>query len=276
MRWGIHDEWWVDDPFGRRWRFWLAREHETGLPIPRRAHSDDPLWHIIRCAFNHGQAIEDHPARELLQIYDALTGARLGDELPQPTRDPRRLLRGFRDELEAMLHDAVESGVLRFERDELPWPFPEKNDEPDDPRPDNPRDEDQPRMRLRIWVLDGDRQPMPGAPYRLRIGGVVRVGTARDNALIDERDLELADECNLEWGEIPQDDPRRGLQDYHYERRLFTNTYGEDAGHIDRKLHNLAYREETRKANVAAFERDYGVKANELTPIHHEGRRRPA
>ncbi|WP_394829033.1 hypothetical protein [Pendulispora albinea] len=92
--------------------------------------SDNPLSHIIYNSFDTAGALADEPARDLIAIYDALTGAELGETLPRPTKDPRQLLRGFERELNHVLREAVQARRLTVERYEVPWPFPELDDEP--------------------------------------------------------------------------------------------------------------------------------------------------
>jgi len=49
-------------------------------------------------------------------------------------------------------------------------------------------------MTLRIWLLDRNRQRMPDAPYRLRMGNETRRGTANDHGLAVARNLILEPE----------------------------------------------------------------------------------
>ena len=55
-------------------------------------------------------------------------------------------------------------------------------------------------VTLRISLRDEYERPMPGAPYRLRIGNATRQGTADGSGLLEEHNVSLEGECFLEWG----------------------------------------------------------------------------
>ncbi|WP_394850194.1 Ig-like domain-containing protein [Pendulispora brunnea] len=93
------------------------------------------MFHLIPQAFSDWGARDDETARDLLSIYDALTGSRLYEVLPQPTVDRRRRLHGFQAELSRVLYGALEAGILRFERHEVSWPFPENDEKPAERKP---------------------------------------------------------------------------------------------------------------------------------------------
>ena len=154
VRWGIN-QWLITDTFRREWRFWIPPigERSQEARVSRWDMVGEPLFHIVPQGFSEWGAREDETAGDLLAIYDTLTGSRLSDDLPRPTVDRRRRLRGFDRELSCVLYAALEAGVLRYERHETPWPFPEKEDKPEDRAPDEQKKEEPPREATRL-VLD--------------------------------------------------------------------------------------------------------------------------
>jgi len=165
VRWGWENEWRISDGFSE-WRFWIA---PIGAPseghVSRGNTTEDPLWHIIYQAFNHSWATDDGLARDLIAMYDALTGSRLGEKLPRPTRDRQRRLRGFDAELSRVLYSAIEAGILKYERIEVPWPFPEREERPVSKPPTPPTREDW----ITIVLVDEGQNPMPGVKYRIKL-----------------------------------------------------------------------------------------------------------
>ena len=116
----------------QKWRFWIVPVEDrdtTVAPISRWDLPEDPLHHIIYFTFNESFVREQQTAIDLAEIYDALTGAHLGEmlanSLRERQRDPRRRVHGIKQELKLVLYAAVEAGTLKFERYEVPWPFPE-------------------------------------------------------------------------------------------------------------------------------------------------------
>src|SRR5882672_616082 len=109
MRLGFENEWHLTDRFLQQWRFWIvAPKERKHTRISRWDLPENPLAHIIYHAFSHQGADHDHPASDLVEMYDALTGSRLGEALPLPTRDPKRRLRRFNRALDEVLHRALE------------------------------------------------------------------------------------------------------------------------------------------------------------------------
>ncbi|WP_394840324.1 peptidoglycan-binding protein [Pendulispora rubella] len=154
VQWGV-EQWLITDSFRQVWRFRIVWPDDgmTAVRVSRWDMPREPLFHLIPQAFNEAGAREDDVAADLLAIYDTLTGSHLAAELPQPTRDRRRRLRGFVSELSRALYAAMEAGVLRFERYEVAWPFPEKEAKPEDRAPDQEKKEEPPREATRL-VLD--------------------------------------------------------------------------------------------------------------------------
>ncbi|WP_394835906.1 hypothetical protein LVJ94_03225 [Pendulispora rubella] len=188
MQWGL-DQWLITDAFLQEWRFWVAplegRANER--KISRWDMPREPLFHLIPQAFNESGAREDDVAADLLAIYDTLTGARLAAELPQPTRDRRRRLRGFTTELSRVLYAAMEAGVLRFERHEVPWPFPEKEEKPEDRRDEAKKDEEE-TFLYKLRLHDGRYGRCSTLDYRLVLAnGQVVTGTTDGTGLIEQR-----------------------------------------------------------------------------------------
>ncbi|WP_394838095.1 hypothetical protein LVJ94_14390 [Pendulispora rubella] len=101
----------------------------------------EPFFHILPQAFTDRGARDDEAARDLLAIYDALTGSRLAIEVPSPTNDRRQRLRGFLPELERVVYAALEQGILRFERHQMAWPFSDNEEKPQEHRPPSTVDE---------------------------------------------------------------------------------------------------------------------------------------
>ncbi|WP_394835368.1 carboxypeptidase-like regulatory domain-containing protein [Pendulispora rubella] len=200
VRWGI-DQWLIADTFGREWRFWIARpdDRETATRISRWDLPGEPLFHLIPQAFSDWGARDDETAADLLAIYDALTGSRLCEELPRPTQDRRRRLRHFAPELSRVLYGALEAGVLRFERHEVAWPFPEKEEKPEDRRPGKGGDE---ADWVEIVAVDAEGQPVSGVRYRVTLSnGAVREGMVNENGKVRLTDVPPGS-CEIEFPEL--------------------------------------------------------------------------
>ncbi|HWL89226.1 MAG TPA: hypothetical protein VNO21_25660 [Polyangiaceae bacterium] len=209
MRRGSEDTWIIADGFQQRWRFWIVplRERTLNDRISRWEIPEDALFHIIYYAFNDERARRDDPAYDLLAMYDVLARTRLHEVLPRPTKDPKRKLRGFKRELSRMLYAALEAGVLKFERVELPWPFPETAKLPSVRPPPGPMEtfiafrlKDQngnpvPRARYRVTLPDGDVRE-----GKLTIDGRARIsGVSRDGACV----IEFVDFDQVDHGSTP-------------------------------------------------------------------------
>jgi len=162
----------VTDAFLQEWRFWIAtiEEHRSD-----EQSTEDPLFHMVHHAFSASGARDDRLASDLIDIYDALTGSRLGEKLLRPTKDPRRLLRGFDRELKHVLYGAIEAGILKFERHEMPWPFPEKEEKPDDKESQTPTKEDETYFFVRL--LDDTGQAVDSTELVFTAAGQTRTIT---------------------------------------------------------------------------------------------------
>jgi hypothetical protein len=110
--------WLAADAYGGRWRITLPAVLARHPPTDRDAQVRWRLERLMSNAFDHGRAREDATAATLIEIYDALTGARIGDRLPdprRPSRDPRGLLVGFQRDLRHELLAALRCDALRIE-----------------------------------------------------------------------------------------------------------------------------------------------------------------
>jgi len=139
-------------------------EERGPTPISRFDLPEDPIFRLVGFTFDDSRARFDETASDLISIYDTLMGTRLGEKLPRPTRDPQRLLRGFRWELERVLYAAVEARILEFERYEVPWPFPEV-ETPEERAPEAPVDEKIEDITIKFF--DILNRPIANAPYEV-------------------------------------------------------------------------------------------------------------
>ncbi|WP_394830819.1 hypothetical protein LVJ94_30350 [Pendulispora rubella] len=183
VRWGI-DQWLITDTFRREWRFWIApiEEHSQDARVSRWDMVGEPLFHLVPQAFSSLGAREDEAAGDLLAIYDALTGSHLSDDLPRPTVDRRRRLRGFERELSRVLYAALEAGVLKFERYEVPWPFSDVEEKAEERTPEAGAPSVETDIVVFHAVRDVDGSPVPGAIMMIRKpdGSVVREVAGND------------------------------------------------------------------------------------------------
>ncbi|WP_394849798.1 carboxypeptidase-like regulatory domain-containing protein [Pendulispora brunnea] len=156
------NQWLIADTFCQEWRFHIVAvgERASVKRISRWDLPREPLFHLLPQAFDEWGARDDEAARDLLSIYDALTGSCWADELPIPTSDRRRRLRGFLPELSRVLYAALEQGVLQFERYQVPWPFPEKDERPEArPQQQAPREE---TTFVVVQLVDPKGEPVAG------------------------------------------------------------------------------------------------------------------
>ncbi|WP_394845018.1 hypothetical protein LZC95_49200 [Pendulispora brunnea] len=206
MRWRF-DEWRITDAFQREWRLWLAPadERTRATHTSRWDMPGEPFFHLIPQAFSPSGARDDEVARDLLSIYDALTGSRMSEALPRPTADRRRLLRNFAPELSRVLYTALESGTLRYERVEVPWPFPEKDEKPSSRR-DGPPAKESTTYQLRL-LSELDR-PISGLVVLVNADGAQRK-IASDGAGV------------VKWTEAPAGGAIAQIHDVEQLRRAF-------------------------------------------------------
>jgi len=245
MRWGRETEWRISDGFSE-WRFWIAPIGQGH--VSRGELTEDPLFHIIYRAFNHSWAKEDRLASDLIAMYDALTGSRLGDKLPRPTRDRQRLLRGFDAELSRVLYSAIEAGILKYERYEVPWPFPEKEEKPPSKRDLGPQQKEE---KFSIRVLNEDGHPMGGAIVRVIGEGISQVErTADSGGWVEITVSAMPLSCVVQW-RAPSE------KDFQYERAL-SLFLGDDPDSDHRRLGHLGYDAESPGERVGQYKRDFG------------------
>jgi peptidoglycan hydrolase-like protein with peptidoglycan-binding domain len=111
---------------------------------------------------------------------------------------------------------------------------------------------------LRIWLQDRDRQRMPNAPYRLRVGDQIRIGNADEDGLVVEYVSGRPACCTIDYGEFPSDASDATLYRYARELRLFS----ESADELDRDFYNLAYWGHSIEASMTSFKNDYPDAGN--------------
>jgi outer membrane protein OmpA-like peptidoglycan-associated protein len=123
-----------------------------------------------------------------------------------------------------------------------------------------------PRTLLKIWLQDRSRQRMPGAPYRVTIGGQIREGNADSAGLVELPDVPDVPDCYLEWGQSGGEgstDATSAL--YRFARHL--QMAPDDPA--KRALYNLAYSGGTDPS--AAFLQDYGSILPDASQVHEQG-----
>jgi len=185
VRWDFDNTWIIRDAFMQRWRVRLVPLQDRPSPADP---SDDPLFSMISSAFADAYALRDDMASDLIEIYDALMGTHFGTQLPRPTRDPQRRLHGFKSELERVLYAAVETGELRFERDEPGAPI-FKDEKPPSKR-DAPPAEEKVNF-IAVNLVDEAGRPVRGRRYRIELpNGTTREGRFDDSGTIRFDDVD--------------------------------------------------------------------------------------
>ncbi len=129
-----------------------------------------------------------------------------------------------------------------------------------------------------VRLVDFDKDPIGGAPFRILQGAGVRRGHADDEGWITVQALRRPDKLTIEWTLPDQEDNEQ----YPFSREFFVDV-GSDDSSDDKRLFNLGYLNKERKINVRAYQRDFGhdVTGNiedirdELRAFH-DGGARPA
>jgi hypothetical protein len=213
--------WCVRNIVGDVWTLTVPRVHEGGpcqtLTFVQRA----VVRQLVTAAFCGSGAADDTRARVLLQVYDALTGTRVAEKLPRPTRDPRQLLRGFDRTLRRELETAWALGRLQIEPSaRAPWPFVEdaKVEAADDLSANV-------KHVYEILVLDDTGAAVPGAQVSFSLAGrnqqkttdgagKVRIETTESSTAtvgIANAD-DLRDKLWPQWSKALADEPPPGDQ----------------------------------------------------------------
>jgi outer membrane protein OmpA-like peptidoglycan-associated protein len=155
---------------------------------------------------------------------------------------------------------------------------------------------------VRLFLLDPRYQRMPGAPYELVAGGVVRTGDASDAGLLEELEVPITGECRVRWGRVKgnfgapaEQDPTHPLRtqgsEFEYFNVLNLNVRdevendlrlrNEARARLDNMGHGTARFNEDLRAHRARYELspvDAGLSRatfDELAKIHREGTEAP-
>ena len=137
------------------------------------------------------------------------------------------------------------------------------------------------RGALKIWLQDPQRQRMPYAPYKLKVGNVVRTGNADSNGLVTVFMNTGETTGDIQWGQAkPQAKPPSDsdtnstssakLDDqpvYLYAREIIINPEPPDP--TARDYFNLLYRQSTSDARAQAFKNDY--PDTQVADVHENG-----
>ncbi len=149
------------------------------------------------------------------------------------------------------------------------------------------------RGALRIWLQDPQRQRMPNAPYRLRIGDQTRTGNADSNGLVTVFLATSETTADLAWGQVPADSgSSQGSSSggggaasggtasgnapaYLYARQIIINKDVPDP--VARAYYNLHYLQEQADAQFQAFQADYpdAQSTDDVRKVHATGKPKP-
>jgi hypothetical protein len=116
---------------------------------------------------------------------------------------------------------------------------------------------------LNIWLFDLDRQRMPGAKYRIVVGGETTIDYADDQGLLTVSAPPTAATCNLEWGELPNTASSDPVFKYFRELNVSRSPADPEA----RDLDNLAYAGSTLDERREAFKMDYIDPPTNVTDV---------
>lgn len=119
-------------------------------------------------------------------------------------------------------------------------------------------------LGIRLYDDDEDPNPLPGAPYRLTLGGQVITGIA-SSSWVEARVSGRPNDCLLEWG-LP-DDPPLGSQggEPRFSRVVHLSLEdGDPETAHRRRLHNLGYPDTAPlSGNLRTFQDHYGLPSTE-------------
>lgn len=165
--------WQFRDRFGEQWSVTLVPAGDS-KPVPQATWEHiKTVEHLVFQAFSSGGALDDAIAGVLLRVYDAITNRGLSRELlPNPSDDPRKLLRNFDTEIRQTLRFALAADVVRIEKVPqtrwpfLDWPFPEEPVAPHlDVSPASVGPDSGTFVGLRL--VNQNEDPIPNRPYRI-------------------------------------------------------------------------------------------------------------
>ncbi len=114
------------------------------------------------------------------------------------------------------------------------------------------------RTNVRIWLLDQMWKRIGGAPYTLRMDGIVRTGTATPEGALEELDVPCVESCEVEWSGAPESD---GVavqgESLKFSRVLRFAELSPEERRARRQLDNLGYGDGDVDAGLEAFSSDY-------------------
>jgi hypothetical protein len=135
-----------------------------------------------------------------------------------------------------------------------------------------------PLLLLHVRLCDYEKEPIGGAPFRVRHGTSERSGVALPDGFITLIALRIPEMVRLEWTrpELVEE------PEYPFRREIFVDVGGDDPSD-DKRLHNLGYVAAERAVNVRAYQSDFGhTETGILDDIRaelrefHDGGARPA
>ena len=129
-----------------------------------------------------------------------------------------------------------------------------------------------------VRLADMEKEPIPGAPFRIVRGTSVRSGHADPEGNITVQAVVRPEKLRIEWT-LPQ---MEGEDAFPFAREFFVDV-GSDPSSDDRRLFNLGYTDSQSVENVRAYQRDFGHPetgaiadiVEELRAFHDGGKRPP-
>jgi hypothetical protein len=128
-----------------------------------------------------------------------------------------------------------------------------------------------------VRLTDMEKEPIPGAPFRILRGTSVRFGHADEEGNLTVQAVVRPEKLRIEWT-LPE---HEGEEAFPFAREFFVDV-GTDASSDDRRLFNLGYTDSQSVENVKAYQRDFGhPESGKLGDIveelraFHDGGKRP-
>jgi len=132
------------------------------------------------------------------------------------------------------------------------------------------------RGALKIWLQDPQRQRMPNAAYKLKVGSLTRTGNADSNGLVTVFVNTAETTGDIQWGQASSSsdssttsskDSQQNQPAYLYARQIIINPEPPDPAARD--YFNLLYWQSTDDGKAQAFKDDY--PDDKIADVHENG-----